>query len=106
MGVIGLALASAIGFTMLAIVLFDLNRRELNGLGGRPLALSFFRAAIGAAVMSLVIWLTGRVVTGTLLFLLVGLVAGGITYLIVTWLLGGRELRFLWQIARSKTISA
>ena len=103
MGVVGLALASAIGFTALAIVLFELNRRDLNGLGGRPLFLSFLRAAIGAGVMSLSIWVVGQVVTGTILFLLAGLAVGGMVYLLVTWLLGGRELHSLWKIARSKT---
>lgn len=105
MGVVGLALASAIGFTLLAVVLFELNRRDLNGLGGRPLARSLLRATVGAAAMSLAIWLIGRAVSDTLPFLFAGLAVGGPVYLIVTWLLGGRELRSLWQIARSKTIS-
>lgn len=106
MGVVGLALASAIGFTALAAVLFELNRRDLKGLGGRPLMFSFLRASIGATIMSLAIWLVGQFVTGTIPFLLAGLVAGGIVYLLVTWVLGGRELRSLWQIARSKTAPA
>jgi putative peptidoglycan lipid II flippase len=103
LGVVGLALATTIGFTLLAAVLFELNRRELGGLGGRELQRSFLRAALGTAAMSVSIWLIGRVVANTYLFLLAGIVAGVTVYVMVTWLLGGRELSQLWRLARSKT---
>jgi putative peptidoglycan lipid II flippase len=103
LGVIGLALATAIGFTLLAAVLFELNRRELEGLGGRTLLNSFIRAALGAAAMSAAIWIVGRIITETIPFLFAGIVIGGSVYLAVTWLLGGRELSQLWRIARAKS---
>jgi putative peptidoglycan lipid II flippase len=103
LGVVGLALATTVGFTMLAAVLFELNRRALGGLGGRPLQLSLMRAALGAAVMAAAIWGIGQVVTSTLPFLVVGLLVGGVVYVAATWLLGGRELQTLWTIARART---
>lgn len=102
LGVVGLALATTISFTLLAAVLFELNRRDLNGLGGRELQRSFLRAVAGTAVMSAVIWLIDSVVDGTFPFLILGAAAGGLVYLAVTWLLGGRELNELWRIARSR----
>ena len=101
-GIVGLALATTIGFTLLAAVLFELNRRDLNGLGGRELQVTFLRAAAATAVMSATIWLVGRLVAGTLPFLALGAAVGGLVYLAVTWLLGGRELSELWQLARSR----
>lgn len=101
--VVGLALASTSGFTVLAIVLFELNRRDLHGLGGRPLQLSFVRACAGAAIMSAVILLLGRLIDNTYLFLFAGLLVGAAVYLGVTWLIGGREISTLWRILRSKS---
>ncbi|HMT20939.1 MAG TPA: murein biosynthesis integral membrane protein MurJ [Promineifilum sp.] len=105
LGVVGLAFASALGFTLLAAVLFELNRRELGGLGGRALQRSFVRSAAGTAFMSLAIVLAGRLIDNTFLFLAMGLLVGGVVYLIATWLMGGRELSDLWRIARGKQVS-
>ena len=102
LGVVGLALATTIGFTLLAAVLFEGNRRDLGGLGGRALQRSFLRAVAATAIMSLAIWLVGRVVTAPILFLLAGALIGGGVYLAANWLLGGRELRILWQIIRAR----
>jgi putative peptidoglycan lipid II flippase len=44
-GVVGLALATTLSFTLLALTLLELNRRALGGLGGRTLPLAFLRAA-------------------------------------------------------------
>ena len=101
-GVVGLALATTIGFTLLAVVLLELNRRALGGLGGRLLPVAFLRAAAGAAVMGGAIVLVGRVVSSPLPFLLLGGGIGGLVYLAVTWLLGGRELQWLWRTARTR----
>jgi putative peptidoglycan lipid II flippase len=101
--VVGLALATTIGFTLLAAALFELNRRELSGLGGRELRRSFLRAAAGAAAMSVAIWLVGRAVTGTFPFLIAGLSVGVTVYIGVTWLLGGRELSQLWDLVRVRS---
>lgn len=103
LGVIGLALATTIGFTLLAAVLFELNRRDLNGLGGRELQRSFLRAVLGALVMSGVIWLVDRAIDGVIPFLIIGAATGGLVYIAVTWLLGGRELAALYRIARART---
>jgi putative peptidoglycan lipid II flippase len=105
MGVSGLALATTIGFTLLAGVLFELNRRELGGLGGRALQLTFFRALAGTLGLTVVIWLIGQVIISPFPFILVGGVAGALTYMIITWLLGGRELVTLWHIARNRSKS-
>ncbi len=105
-GVAGLALATTIGFTALAAVLFELNRRELNGLGGRALQTSFLRAVVATIGMSAVIWLVGRVVSGVFPFLVIGGLAGGAAYVALNWLLGGRELSQLWRVARAKAGSA
>lgn len=105
-GIVGLALATALGFTALAAVLFELNRRELGGLGGIALRQSFMRAIIGAAFMSVAIWVIGQFIHNTFLFLAVGVVLGATAYLSVTWLLGGRELAGLWRIARSGSAAA
>ncbi len=96
-GVAGLALATTIGFTLLAGMLLELNRRDMGGLGGRALPAAFFRAAAGAGVMAVAIVQAGRVVTGTIPFLLLGGGVGAATYIATTWLLGGRELQWLWQ---------
>jgi len=103
LGVVGLALATTIGFTLLAAVLFELNRRALGGLGGRALQLTFARAALGAMVMAAAIWGIGQVIAGTMPFLVIGALGGGVVYVAVTWLLGGRELQTLWTIARART---
>jgi len=100
-GVVGLALATTLSFSLLALTLLELNRRALGGLGGRVLPLAFLRAAAGAAVMAVAIMLVGRVVSGTLPFLLIGGGGGAAVYVATTWLLGGRELRQLWQTARA-----
>ena len=49
-GVVGLALASTVAFTLLSAVLFWLNKLE-----GKPLAIVAGRALLGTAVLSLLI---------------------------------------------------
>jgi len=102
LGVTGLALATTISFTLLAALLFELNRRALGGLGGRLLARSFLRAAVASAVMAAVILLIGRVITASLPFLALSAAAGVLVYALTLHLLGGRELRELWQLARTR----
>ena len=65
-------------------------------------AVAFLRAAAGAVVMGGAIVLVGRVVSSPLPFLLLGGGIGGLVYLAVTWLLGGRELQWLWRTARTR----
>lgn len=104
LGVAGLAWATTVSFTLLAGALFEMNRRRLGGMGGRALQLSFLRALAATAVMALAIWLIGRIVTSPLLYLLAGAIVGGLVYLAVSWLLGGREVRELWRMARGHTV--
>jgi putative peptidoglycan lipid II flippase len=103
LGVGGLALASTIAFTVLAAVLFILNRRALGPLGERELFLSAGRALVAAAIMSAVILAIRQIVTHQILFLVVGGTAGLAAYLIATHFLGGQEIPALLRIIRSRT---
>ena len=46
--------------------------------------------------------LIGRVVAGTLPYLLLGGAVGAAVYIAASWLLGGRELAWLWQTMRAR----
>ncbi len=100
MGIVGLALASTIAFTVMAIVLFRLNHKRLGGFGGRELGITAVRAVAGTAVMSLIIVLIGRGITTPLLFLAIGGTAGILSYIGMNWLLGGREIPTLLELMR------
>jgi putative peptidoglycan lipid II flippase len=102
LGISGLALATTIGFTLLAAVLFELNRRELNGLGGRELRATFFRAVAGSVGMAAVIITIDQLITSSLLLVVIGGGMGALVYLAIIWLLGGREIQSLWSIIRSR----
>lgn len=119
-GVVGLALASTIAFTFLAIVLFLLNRRDLNGLAERELGTTAVRLIIATAGMTIVILALNSLFSieqfssatdnsSTLiqlairlghLTLLLGV--GGATYLLLNHLLGGREIPSLYKIMRNR----
>ncbi len=103
LGIIGLAGASTIAFTVLAIVLFQLNRNRLNGLAERELAVIGGRAVVGTAVMSVVMLLVGQVITSPLLYMAVAGITGAITYIGLNLLLGGREIPTLLKMAQSAT---
>ena len=102
LGIVALALASTISFTLLAAALFLLNRRALGSLDERFLAFSAGRAFLATAVMSLVVSLIGRVVTNPLLFLAAGGAAGVLSYLLLNLLLGGKEIPALIRIMRKR----
>jgi putative peptidoglycan lipid II flippase len=102
MGVEGLALASTVAFTLLAIALLILNRWYAGPLGGRGLVLSFGRNAVAAAGMAIVIVLIGRMNLATLPFLVVAGSASVVVYFGLNFLLGGRELIDLWHLARRR----
>ena len=99
-GVIGLAAASTVAFTFLAIVLFGINSRQLGGLGERPLGIIGGRALLAGAGMGLVIYVIGQLIAAPLLFLIVATLGGGLTYIGLNWLLGGRELQQAWRLVR------
>lgn len=103
MGVVGLAAASTIAFTALAIVLFGLNRQRLGTLYEAELAKTAGRALAATAVMSLVIVSLNQVIHNQLLFLGVGAAAGGGVYVLLNLLLGGREIPSALQLVWGKT---
>ncbi len=103
LGVVGLAAASTIAFTVLAVVLFQLNRNRLHGLAERELAVIGGRAVVGTAVMSVVMLFIGLVITSPLLYMAVAGAAGGITYIIINLILGGKEIPLLLKLMREKT---
>lgn len=103
MGIAGLALATTIGFTLLAAVLFELNRRALGGLGVPHLWQTLWRVLLATGALSATILLVGRLTDSPLVDLAAGIIAGGAVYLAILWLLGGSELRALWVLARHKT---
>jgi putative peptidoglycan lipid II flippase len=102
-GIAGLALATTIGFTLLAAVLFELNRRALGGLGGPRLWQTLWRVLVATTALVAAIVVTGRLSDSWLIDLVLGLVAGGAAYLAVLWILGGAELRSLWSLLRRQS---
>ena len=102
LGVVGLAVASTVAFTLLSAVLFALNWRDLDGLHGRELALSGGRALLATAGMVGVMLGIGRLSLSPLLFLAAAGIAGGFAYLILSYLLGGREIPDLWRLVRQR----
>lgn len=101
-GIVALALASSVSFTLLAIVLFVLNRRVLGSLDERYLARSALRALLATAGMSAVILAVGQVTGGTVAYLLIGGAAGVLSYVLFNLLLGGREIAQLVHLLRSR----
>lgn len=95
LGVVGLALASTVAFTLLSAVLFWLNRLEI-----KPLLVVAGRALAGTAVLTVLILVIGRFISSTLLYLLVTGSVGVASYIIVNLLLGGNEIPALLRLIR------
>lgn len=106
LGVGGLALASTVAFTVLAIVLFILNRVTIGSLDERTLAVSFGRNVIAATGMGAAILAIDRIGLGTLPFLAVAGVAAVLVYFGLNRLLGGRELGDLIALVRRRDIDS
>lgn len=104
-GVVGLAAASTVAFTFLAVVLFIINSRRLGGLGEMQLGIVAGRALLAGAGMAAVILLLGRLIEPVLIFVAVATAVGGLAYLALNLLLGGKELQNAWQLVRQKTVS-
>lgn len=102
LGIVALALASTISFTLLAAALFLLNRRVLGSLDERSLAITAGRSILATLGMSVVILGIGRFVTNPLILLAVGGFAGAITYLALDFILGGREIPALLRLVKPK----
>jgi putative peptidoglycan lipid II flippase len=102
LGITALALASTVAFTFLAVLLFWLNSRALGGLGERTLAVSGARAIGATTGMAAVILALGRVITQPILYLFVATIMGAATYLLLSTVLGGKEIRHLLDLIRSR----
>lgn len=96
-GVVGLALASTIAFTLLSAALFWLNRLQL-----KPLATVAARALVATGIISLIILGVRQVITSSLLFLLVGGTVGTVGYITLNLLLGGKEIPNLLRLIRKQ----
>ena len=102
LGIRGMALASTAAFTVLAVLLYWLNRRELGSLSNGELVRTAIRALAAAAGMAAAIWLLGRLLGSGLLFLLVAVPAGLVIYFALNHLLGGREIPELLSLVRQR----
>lgn len=117
LGVQGLAIASTLAFTFLAIALFFLNQRDIGGLADPALGKSALRAIVATGAMAAVIlgigaWVNaafadwswvpplGPVLTDTHLYLALALPAGLLAYFGLSILLGGREFADLFRLVR------
>ncbi len=97
LGVVGLALASTVAFTLLSAVLFWLNRLEIQ-----PLIIVAGRALAGTAVLTILIVIIGQFITSTFLYLLVAGAVGAASYVAVNLLLGGKEIPALLRLIREQ----
>jgi len=100
LGIVALALSSTVAFTLLAAILFWLNRRALGGLEERRLAVSGGRALLATAGMAVVIVGIGRTIDDSFLFLAAGASAGALVYLLLNLALGGQEIPRLIALMR------
>ena len=99
LGVVGLAIASTVAFTLLSAVLFWLNK-----LDARPLATVAGRALLATAVMSLLIIGLRQVITSPIFFLFIAGAAGVLSYILLNLLLGGREIPNLLRLVRKQPV--
>ncbi|MDX1417091.1 MAG: murein biosynthesis integral membrane protein MurJ [Candidatus Promineifilaceae bacterium] len=102
LGIVALALASTVAFTLLAIVLFYLNSRSLGGLESRALTISLVRGVLAATGMAIVILLISQLIKSPIMLLVAGGAAGAATYFILSYLLGGKEIQHLVQLMRAR----
>ena len=97
LGVVGLALASTVAFALLSAILFWLNRLEV-----KPLLIVAGRALVGTAVLTILILIIGRLITSTMLYLLVAGSVGAASYIAINLLLGGQEIPALLRLIRKQ----
>jgi putative peptidoglycan lipid II flippase len=106
LGILALALASTVAFTLLALALLVLNQRALGGLEQGALLRSAARALAATAAMSAVVLLVAQFITAPLPYLLIGGVAGVITYLVTGLILGADEIPQMVYLYRSRNSAA
>ena len=92
LGIYGLAWASSLASLALAVVLFALVRRRLDGLEIRALAVTVGRALVAAAVMALGVRLLATLDLPSPIFVVAGIATGAAIYAAVYVALGGREI--------------
>lgn len=97
LGVVGLALASSVAFTLLSAILFWLNRLPI-----RQLAVVAGRALLATAVLTLIILGVRTLIDSAVLFLLVGGALGVASYVVLNLLLGGQEIPALLRLLRKQ----
>lgn len=97
LGVVGLALASTVAFALLSAILFWLNKLEV-----KPLLIVAGRALLGTAVLTILILIIGRLITSTMLYLLVAGSVGAASYIAINLLLGGQEIPALLRLIRKQ----
>ncbi len=100
-GIVGLAAASTVAFTLLAAALYLLNRRTLGSFNEAALAAAAARAVVATIAMAAAIWIVNQLVASDLLKLAIGGGFGIATYLIVSFLLGGREILSFLRLLRA-----
>lgn len=100
LGIVGLAIASTMAFTLLSALLLWLNGRALHGLDAPLLWRGVGRALAATTVMSLVIWGLSHIIPSPLLFLGAGGFVGMFVYLGVHLGLGGPEIPTLLRLLR------
>ncbi|MGB1250148.1 MAG: murein biosynthesis integral membrane protein MurJ [Candidatus Promineifilaceae bacterium] len=99
MGAAGIALASTLAFTVLAVWLYWRNRVELGDLQDRQMLFAFGRISLATIFMSIAMFFVMNLPLGLFPMLALSAIMGGVVFLAANWLLGGRELQDLFQLA-------
>ena len=92
LGIYGLAWASSLASLALAVGLFVIVRRRLEGLELRALAATVGRTLVAATVMALVVRLLATLDLPSPIFVVTGIATGAAVYAVVYLALGGREI--------------
>lgn len=108
-GVNGVALATAISFSAIALAMYVMLQRRMKDVGQRRVAVCLGKTSVATAAMCLMLWLCTRAfslttVGGMRLLVLMGgvMVAGLLVYLGVLLLLRTEELRMVLELFRKR----
>lgn len=99
-GVVGLAAAWSIAYTVTACIAFARLRTTLGGIDGRAIAASSARITTAAGAMAVIVYGLHRAMGGGVIGLGVAVVAGATVYVGAARLLGVEELASLVHIRR------
>jgi putative peptidoglycan lipid II flippase len=101
-GVLGLSLATAVASTVNALILFEIFRRTMGGVGGRRLLKTFLQSAGCATAMAFVTGILGHFLPVSLsLRVLLGVLSGVTVYLVLARCLGMEEFDLLWNAVKN-----